>query len=60
VTPGFSFLSEATDAPKKTTDFTKGQGWYLNIQAENTTDFNSILADGLDRQSVNNENPEEP
>jgi hypothetical protein len=40
--------------PKKTTDFAKGHGYYLNIQSENTTD----LTDDVDRQSVNNENPE--
>jgi hypothetical protein len=28
---------------------------YFNLQAENTTDFNSILTDDMDRQSVNNE-----
>jgi hypothetical protein len=28
-----------------------------NIQAENTTNFNSILTDGFDHQSVHNENP---
>jgi hypothetical protein len=40
----------------KTTDFTKGQGEYCDIQAENTTDFNSISTDDMDLQSVNKEN----
>jgi hypothetical protein len=53
-----SFLSETTDAPKKTTDFAEGQGRYFNVQDENTTDFNSILTHGLNCQSVNNENPD--
>jgi hypothetical protein len=53
---GFSFLSEATDVPTKTTDLAKGQKEYFNIQAENTTDVNSISANDMKRQSVINEN----
>jgi hypothetical protein len=56
INPGFSFLSETTYASKKTTDFAEGQGWYFNVEDENTTDFNSIFTDGLNCQSVNNEN----
>jgi hypothetical protein len=51
---GFSFLSKATDVPMKTTDLAKGD-FYL--QAGNTTDFNSISTNDMDRQSVNNEIP---
>jgi hypothetical protein len=29
--------------PTKTSALTKGQGGYFNLQAENTTDFKSIL-----------------
>jgi hypothetical protein len=43
--PWFSFLSETTDVPTKTTDLAKGQGWYFYSQAENTTYFNSISND---------------
>jgi hypothetical protein len=58
--PWFSFLCEATDVSAKTTDLAKGQGYimYFNLQAENTTDSKSISNDNMDRQSVNNENPE--
>jgi hypothetical protein len=41
----FTFLFKATDVPMKTTDFAKGQGGYFNLQAKNTTDFNSISID---------------
>jgi hypothetical protein len=35
------------------------EGKYLNLQAENNrTEFNSILTNDMDRQSVNNENPD--
>jgi hypothetical protein len=50
-------LSEATDVPTQTTDLSKGQGRYFNVLAENTTDFNSISTNDIDRQSVDNENP---
>jgi hypothetical protein len=53
-----SFLSEATDVPTKTNYSAKSQGEYLNLQAENTTDFHSISNDDMDRQSVNDENPD--
>jgi hypothetical protein len=52
-----SLLSEATDVPMKTTDLAKGQGEYFNLQAENTTNFNSFSTAGMDCQSVNYENP---
>jgi hypothetical protein len=42
--------------PSKTTDLAKGQGGYFNLQAENTSDFNSISTVDMDLQSVNNEN----
>jgi hypothetical protein len=53
-----SFLSGATDVPTKITmtNLAKGQYGYFNLQAENTTDFNSISTDDMDCQSVNNEN----
>jgi hypothetical protein len=35
----------------KTTELTKGQWGYLNLQTENTNDFNSILSDDKNRQS---------
>jgi hypothetical protein len=54
---GFSLLSAATDVPMKTANLAKGQGEYLNLQAKNTTDLNSISTDDMDCQSVNNENP---
>jgi hypothetical protein len=41
----------------KTTHLAKGKGGYLNIQAENTTDFSSISTDDMDRQSVKIESP---
>jgi hypothetical protein len=37
---GFLFASEATDVPTKTTDLAIGQRGYLNLQAENRTNFN--------------------
>jgi hypothetical protein len=37
------FVSETTDLPMKTTDLAKGQGGYFNLQAENTTDFNTYF-----------------
>jgi hypothetical protein len=39
----------------KTTSLAKGQRGYFNLQAENTTDLNSISTDDMDRQSINNE-----
>jgi hypothetical protein len=42
----------------KTTDLGKGQGGHLNLQEENTTNFNSISTDNKYCQSVNNENPD--
>jgi hypothetical protein len=39
----------------KTTDLAKGQRGYFNLQAENSTDFNSISTDDMDRPFVNNE-----
>jgi hypothetical protein len=50
---------EATDVPMKATDLAKGQGRYFQQQAENKTDFNSISTNDMDRQSFNNENPED-
>jgi hypothetical protein len=38
--------------PTKTTHLANGQEGYLNLQAENTTDFNSISTDDMNRQSV--------
>jgi hypothetical protein len=32
------------------------KGDFFNLQAENTTDFNSTSTDDVDRQSVNNDN----
>jgi hypothetical protein len=43
--------------PSKITNLAKDQGGYFNLQAENTTNFNSISTNGKDHQSVNNENP---
>jgi hypothetical protein len=53
----FLFLSEITGVTTKTTNLAKGQGGYFNTQAENTTDFNSIFTDDMDRQSFDNVNP---
>jgi hypothetical protein len=55
-TAGFSFLSEAKDVPTKTTYWTNGQGGHFNLQAENTTNFNTISNNHMDQQTVNNEN----
>jgi hypothetical protein len=39
--------------PTKTTNLAKCQWGYFNLQAENTTNLNSILADDMDRQYFN-------
>jgi hypothetical protein len=39
---------------KKNNRLDNGQGRYFNLQAENTTDFNSISTHDMDCQSVNN------
>jgi hypothetical protein len=41
----------------KSDNLAKGQEGYLNLQVENTINFNSILTDDMDRQSVHNESP---
>jgi hypothetical protein len=41
--------------PLKTTDLGKSQRRYFNLQTKNTSDFNSISTNDMDRQSVNNE-----
>jgi hypothetical protein len=46
----FNFFTEATDVPEKTTNLTKGQEGYL--KANITTDFNSILTDDMNYESV--------
>jgi hypothetical protein len=54
---GYSFLSEATmNETMKVTDFAKGQEEHFDLEADNTTDFNSISTNDIDGQSVNNEN----
>jgi hypothetical protein len=40
----------------KKADLANGQVGYLNLKAENTTDFNSISIDDMDCQFVNNLN----
>jgi hypothetical protein len=42
---------------QRKTDLAKSQGGYFDLHAENTIDFNSILTDNVDRQSINNESP---
>jgi hypothetical protein len=52
-----SFLSKATNVLTKSIKLPKGQGQYFILQAENTTNFNSIFTNDMGPQSVNKENP---
>jgi hypothetical protein len=47
-TSGFSLLSAATDEPRKTTDLAMVQVGHVKLQAENTTDLNSVSSDNMD------------
>jgi hypothetical protein len=51
VTQLSGFSTEAPDVPTKTANLTKDQGRYFNLQAEKTTNLNSILTNDMDRQS---------
>jgi hypothetical protein len=53
---GFHFYLRQQMCQQKQPNLTNGHRGYFNLQAENTTYFNSISEDDKDRQSVNNEN----
>jgi hypothetical protein len=56
---GFSFPSEAEarDVATKTNNLTMRQGGHYDLQAENTTNYNSISTDDMVHQSADYENP---